>query len=57
VRHLTVGCPGDVGEDRQVVSPYISLNKYVAGTRHEVWRDYLPVFTDIAGAANREMSH
>jgi 5-methylcytosine-specific restriction endonuclease McrA len=38
-------------------TPYISLNKYVAGTRHEVWRDYLPVFTDIAGAANREMSH
>jgi 5-methylcytosine-specific restriction endonuclease McrA len=33
-------------------TPYISLNKYVAGTRHEVWRDYLPVFQDIAGAAH-----
>jgi 5-methylcytosine-specific restriction endonuclease McrA len=34
-------------------TPYISLNKYVAGTRHEVWRDYLPIFTDVgaAGAA------
>lgn len=31
-------------------TPYISLNKYVAGTRHNVWRDYLPIFTDIAGA-------
>jgi Restriction endonuclease len=30
-------------------TPYISLNKYVAGTKHAVWRDYLPVFTDIAG--------
>jgi len=30
-------------------TPYISLNKYVAGTKHEVWRDYLPVFSDIGG--------
>lgn len=30
-------------------TPYISLNKYVAGTRHEVWRDYLPIFTDVGG--------
>ena len=30
-------------------TPYISLNKYVAGTKHNIWRDYLPVFTDIAG--------
>jgi 5-methylcytosine-specific restriction endonuclease McrA len=30
-------------------TPYISLNKYVAGTKHEVWKDYLPVFTDING--------
>jgi len=32
-------------------TPYISLNKYVSGAKHEVWRDYLPVFTDIGGAA------
>jgi hypothetical protein len=36
---------------------FISLNKYVAGTKHDVWRDYLPVFTDIAGAAHRETAH
>jgi 5-methylcytosine-specific restriction endonuclease McrA len=30
-------------------TPYISLNKYVAGTRHEVWRDYLPIFSDVGG--------
>jgi 5-methylcytosine-specific restriction endonuclease McrA len=28
-------------------TPYISLNKYVAGTKHAIWRDYLPIFTDI----------
>lgn len=28
-------------------TPYISLNKYVAGTKHAIWKDYLPVFTDI----------
>lgn len=28
-------------------TPYISLNKYVAGAKHEIWRDYLPVFTDV----------
>ena len=35
-------------------TPYISLNKYVAGTKHDVWRDYLPVFTDVGslGAAS-----
>ena len=38
-------------------TPYISLNKYVAGTRHEVWRDYLPVFTDIAGAGHNPFAH
>ena len=26
--------------------PYISLTKYLAGRKNEVWRDYLPVFTD-----------
>ena len=30
-------------------TPYISLNKYVAGTKHEIWRDYLPIFTDVGG--------
>ncbi len=30
-------------------TPYISLNKYVAGARHAVWRDYLPIFTDVGG--------
>ena len=33
-------------------TPYIALNKYVAGTRHAVWRDYLPVFTDVGGLAS-----
>lgn len=27
--------------------PYISLTKYLAGRRNEVWRTYLPVFTDL----------
>ncbi len=26
--------------------PYISLTKYIAGRKNEVWRDYLPAFTD-----------
>ena len=30
-------------------TPYIALNKYVSGTRHAVWRDYLPLFTDVGG--------
>ncbi len=30
-------------------TPYIALNKYVSGTRHAVWRDYLPIFTDVGG--------
>jgi 5-methylcytosine-specific restriction endonuclease McrA len=28
--------------------PYISLTKYQLGRKHEVWRDYLPVFSDLA---------
>ena len=32
-------------------TPYISLNKYVAGTKHEIWRDYLPIFTDVGGVS------
>jgi len=29
--------------------PYISLTKYINGTKNDVWRDYLPVFADIGG--------
>ena len=31
-------------------TPYISLNKYVAGTKHAIWRDYLPIFSDVGAA-------
>ncbi len=27
--------------------PYISMTKYLNGTKNEVWRDYLPIFSDI----------
>jgi len=27
--------------------PYISLTKYMNGTKNNIWRDYLPVFSDI----------
>ncbi len=27
--------------------PYISLTKYIVGRKNEVWRNYLPVFTDL----------
>ena len=33
-------------------TPYISLNKYVAGTKQEVWRDYLPIFTDVGATVS-----
>lgn len=29
--------------------PYISLTKYINGSKNDVWRDYLPVFNDIGG--------
>jgi 5-methylcytosine-specific restriction endonuclease McrA len=29
--------------------PYISLTKYVNGTKNEVWRNYLPTFNDVGG--------
>ena len=32
--------------------PYISLTKYINGTKNEVWRDYLPVFHDVGGSDN-----
>jgi 5-methylcytosine-specific restriction endonuclease McrA len=28
--------------------PFISLTKYLEGSRNDVWRDYLPVFKDFA---------
>ncbi len=28
--------------------PYISLSKYIEGTKNEVWRNYLPFFSDVA---------
>lgn len=27
--------------------PFISLTKFISGTRNEVWRDYLPIFKDL----------
>jgi 5-methylcytosine-specific restriction endonuclease McrA len=27
--------------------PFISLTKYIEGTRNEIWRDYLPIFDDM----------
>ncbi len=27
--------------------PYISLTKYVSGTKNDVWRSYLPTFSDV----------
>lgn len=36
-------------------TPYISLNKYVSGTKHDIWRDYLPIFNDVgAGEALKQ---
>jgi len=32
--------------------PFISLTKFIAGVRNEVWRDYLPVF---AAASERHV--
>ncbi len=32
--------------------PYISLTKYINGTKNEVWRDYLPIFHDVGGSDN-----
>ncbi len=28
--------------------PYISLTKYLSGRQNSVWRDYLPIFADVA---------
>ncbi len=30
--------------------PYISMTKYLNGTKNEVWRDYLPIFADIGSS-------
>lgn len=32
-------------------TPYISLNKYVSGAKHDIWRDYLPAFNDVGTPA------
>jgi len=37
--------------------PYISLTKYINGTKNEVWRDYLPVFHDIGGAGGGQSEY
>ncbi|MDR3707717.1 MAG: HNH endonuclease [Capsulimonadaceae bacterium] len=29
--------------------PYIALTKYVNGTKNDIWRNYLPTFTDVGG--------
>ena len=29
--------------------PYISLTKYINGAKNEVWRDYLPIYSDVGG--------
>ena len=31
-------------------TPYISLTKYLTGRKNEVWRDYLPIFSDLPEA-------
>lgn len=36
--------------------PYISLSKYINGTKNEVWRDYLPVFADV-GSGGEHVAH
>jgi 5-methylcytosine-specific restriction endonuclease McrA len=33
--------------------PFISLTKYIEGTRNYVWRDYLPLFGEIASAPEK----
>ena len=37
--------------------PYISLTKYINGTKNEVWRDYLPVFHDIGGSGSGQSEY
>ncbi len=32
--------------------PYISMTKYISGTKNEIWRDYLPIFHDVGGSDN-----
>jgi 5-methylcytosine-specific restriction endonuclease McrA len=33
--------------------PFISLTKYIEGTRNDVWRGYLPLFGEIASAPEK----
>jgi 5-methylcytosine-specific restriction endonuclease McrA len=37
--------------------PYISLTKYINGTKNDVWRDYLPVFHDIGGSGSGQSEY
>ena len=39
--------------------PYISLTKYVSGTKNDIWRTYLPTFTDVGdgGATASLLAH
>jgi len=31
--------------------PYISLTKYINGTKNDIWRDYLPIYADVGDYA------
>lgn len=35
--------------------PFISLTKYLESARNDLWRDYLPVFTDIPAPPHEQM--
>lgn len=37
--------------------PYISLTKYINGTKNEIWRDYLPVYSDVGAGIADGMAH
>jgi 5-methylcytosine-specific restriction endonuclease McrA len=34
---------------RPKYTPYIALTKYVHGTQNDIWRPYLPTFSDVGG--------
>ncbi len=33
--------------------PFISLTKYMEGSRNKIWRDYLPIFQDVCPATDK----
>ncbi len=37
--------------------PYISLTKYVSGTKNDIWRSYLPTFTDVGDGGGLLSAH